>query len=301
VSRLRSVTILALKSLVATVACTVILFFATVVIEGRSRLYACDGLLLIILLAGVVAGITIAKMLRPVWLAVAVVVASLCVFLVPRPIHDLERWQCQENHMLLIGHALRDHADCYGRLPSSAGALPAILPRPKDDSLLYSWRVALLPFIEEDALYKKLRRKEPWDSAHNKPLLAEVPRYYRVRFGEFDPPGVTHCQVFVGPGTAFEREGITLQDFPDGLANTILVVEATNAVPWAKPGDLAYNPDQPLPPLGGNYTKPVDFLCWTVTNQEGFTAAFADGSSRFISSKTDERVLRALITRNGKD
>ena len=54
-------------------------------------------------------------------------------------------------------------------------------------------------------------------------------------------------QVFVGLGTAFEREDLVWADFPDGLAETILVVEAADPVPWSKPVDVAYSPALPLP------------------------------------------------------
>jgi hypothetical protein len=202
--------------------------------------------------------------------------------------------------MRAVGGGIRAYAELIGRLPPSAGPLLGAPKQPRDERHLHSWRVALMPFIEEQSAYRKLHRDEPWDSPHNKSLLENVPQCYRLLWSD-DPPGVTHCQAFVGPGTAFEREGITLKDFSDGLANTILVAEATKPVPWARPGDLVYDPDEPLPPLGGLYRKPVDFLGYTVSSEEGFTAAFADGSARFISAKTDEKVLRALITRNGGD
>ena len=62
--------------------------------------------------------------------------------------------------------------------------------------------------------------------------------------------------MLVGKGTAFEgTQGLSLEnDFPDGTANTILVVEAGEAVPWTKPADLAYDPDGPLPPPGGVFS-----------------------------------------------
>jgi hypothetical protein len=111
--------------------------------------------------------------------------------------------------------------------------------------------------------------------------------------------GLTRCQVFVGPGTVFERDGLTWGDFPDGLANTLLVVETGEPVPWTKPADLAYDPGKPLPHLSGVFTMPVRFLCYEIKRRPGFTAYFADGSVRFTRSDTDEKTIRALITRDG--
>lgn len=114
-----------------------------------------------------------------------------------------------------------------------------------------------------------------------------------------DDPGLTRYQLFVGPGTAFERDGLTLEDIPDGLAETILVVEAGEPVPWSKPVDLVYSPDDALPPLGGVFSKPIKWLDYEIKRKPGFVAAFADGSTRFIGHDVDEKVIRSLITRNG--
>src|SRR5262249_35686343 len=119
--------------------------------------------------------------------------------------------------------------------------------------------------------------------------------------GGRDAPGLTRYQGFVGPGTAFERKGLTWADFPDGRSKTLLIVEAAEPVPWSKPADMAYDPVGPLPALGGAWTKPVHFLRREVRRDPGFVACFADGSVRFIRQSVDEKVLRALITRNGSE
>jgi hypothetical protein len=49
---------------------------------------------------------------------------------------------------------------------------------------------------------------------------------------------------------------------------------------------LPFDPEQKLPKLGGQF-------------DEGFLAAFCDGSVRFLSNQANENLLRALITRNG--
>ncbi|HEV3385870.1 MAG TPA: hypothetical protein VG097_13720, partial [Gemmata sp.] len=91
----------------------------------------------------------------------------------------------------------------------------------------------------------------------------------------------------------------TWADFPDGLSNTLLVVEAGDPVPWSKPSELLYDPDGPLPRLGAGYVKPIHFLCREVSWHKGFAACFADGSCRFVRSTVDERLIRTVITRNG--
>jgi hypothetical protein len=226
----------------------------------------------------------------------AVFGVSLCLLLVPcvQKVRDGEGWVGSQYSLKQICYALHTYYDAYKKLP------PTVV-RDKKGRPLYSWRVLLLPFLEEKRVYEQFQRDEPWDSPHNKKLLERTPRCYRPFLGGDDAPGLTRYQVFVGPGTAFERPGLRLGplDFPDGLADTLLVVEGGEAVPWSKPADLVYDPNGPLPPLGGAFGKPVHFLCYEVGRNPGFNAAFADGATRFIARDTDERTLRGLITRNG--
>src|SRR5262249_862557 len=95
--------------------------------------------------------------------------------------------------------------------------------------------------------------------------------------------------------------GLTWDDFTDGRSQTILVAEAGEPVPWSKPADLVYDPGGPLPPLGGVFGKPVHFVCYEIWRKPGFVACFADGTTRFVPSKTNEQTVRALITRNGEE
>jgi hypothetical protein len=176
------------------------------------------------------------------------------------------------------------------------GHLPPAVVRGKDGQPLYSWRVLLLPYLEQERVYEQFKLDEPWDSEHNKKLQEETPHCY-LPWGGNDPPGLTRYQVFVGPGTAFERDGLTWADFPKGLAKTLLVVESAEPVPWSKPAELTYDPADPLPALDGAFGKPVHVLCYEVSRTPGFTACFADGSTRFIPSDTDEKSLRSLISR----
>jgi Protein of unknown function (DUF1559) len=98
-----------------------------------------------------------------------------------------------------------------------------------DGTPLYSWRVLVLPYIEQDELYKEFHLDEPWDSEHNIRLLDRMPRTYRAPTHKRSKLPLNHtvCHVIVGPGTPFEGPGgIKLGDFPDGMSNTFLLVEA---------------------------------------------------------------------------
>jgi hypothetical protein len=177
------------------------------------------------------------------------------------------------------------YADVHGRLP------PAVV-HGKDGSPLLSWRVLLLPWIEQQELYEAFRLDESWDSPHNLALLPRMPGTYAPPSGKRWRMREHHtvCQVFSGKGAAFERrEGLSLKDdFPDGTSQTLLIVEAGEPVPWTKPQDLDYDPDGPLPGLKGLFN-------------DGFRGCLADCSRLFVRTETSEASLRAAITRNGGD
>jgi hypothetical protein len=171
----------------------------------------------------------------------------------------------------------------------NAGKLPPAAVYSKEGKPLLSWRVLLLPYLEQATLFKKFKLDEPWDSPHNHALLALMPTVYAPVTGTTSRPYSTFYQVFIGAGTAFEGpQGLPLSPgtFPDGLATTLLLVEGAEAVPWTKPEDLEYSAKGPLPRLGGQFDGT-------------FCAAFASGAVRLFDKATEENRIRAAITRSG--
>jgi hypothetical protein len=184
---------------------------------------------------------------------------------------------------LQIGLAMHSYASTFGQLPPAAVCDSHGKP-------LLSWRVQILPFISEESLYKEFHLDEPWDSEHNIRLLPRMPGTYALppRKQKQLPDYHTVCHVFVGKGTAFESaEGLRLRDdFPDGTSNTILVIEAGEPVPWTKPEEIPFDPDQPVPPLRTAFKNMIRVV-------------LADGSPRKLwLDKISPRTLRCLIMRN---
>src|ERR1019366_5324763 len=81
---------------------------------------------------------------------------------------------------------------------------------------LLSWRVAILPYIDQGPLYNQFDLAQSWDSPHNKKLIAKMPRVY-VLPGTEAKEGETHYRVLVGPGTVFEIGArVTMVGITDG-------------------------------------------------------------------------------------
>ena len=190
-----------------------------------------------------------------------------------------------QNNLKQIGLAFHNTEAAYGNMS------PAIL-HPATKKPLLSWRVHLLPYLEQEQLYRQFKIDEPWDSDHNKKLLPMMPKIYQMNGDPKPSNSETYLRTFVGrtkTGNAWFMDLQSNVRFPqitDGLSNTLLVVESGEAVPWTKPEGLEFADDKPLPKM-----NPF--------RSGGFNALFGDGSVQFLSNTTDEKVLRALITRDG--
>lgn len=146
---------------------------------------------------------------------------------------------------------LKKLADALEKYHKDKGTYPPVAIFDKDGRPLLSWRVALLPYLGQEPLYKEFKLDEPWDSLHNKKVLKKLPDVLKApdhwdRFKTVD-------LVVTGPGTPFSgKTGVKKTDVP---AAAVLVMSATGdrAVYWSKPVDLAYADDKPLPDLFGKY------------------------------------------------
>ena len=186
-----------------------------------------------------------------------------------------------QNNLKQIGLAMHNYHDVNGAFPPAAVC-------DKTGKPMLSWRVLVLPYLEQETLYKEFKLDEPWDSPNNKKLLAKMPRTYMV---PTQAPGTTdtHYRVFVGNGAVFDYvRGGKITEITDGTSNTIMVATAAEAVPWTKPDELAFDPDKDMVKLLG--TPPTS----NVSN-----CAFCDGSVRAISKSIDRKTLNALITKAG--
>ena len=182
------------------------------------------------------------------------------------------------NHSRQNAIAMLNFESAYGHLPKSVFV--------HESGKEYSWRIAILPFIEQQEIYDKYDFTQDWNSPHNLEVTSQMPDCFR---SDNDDPDSVHTSFFMltGPGGLHHSdEAPTFSKLTDGSSNTILAVQAKRNVHWAKPEDIEIHPDKPLPDFGGFH-------------EGGFVVTMVDGSTRFISEDVEEDVLRDYFTPAG--
>ena len=109
-----------------------------------------------------------------------------------RSAHEAARRARCVNNLKQIGLALHNYHDTYNVFPAAAITDPQGRP-------LLSWRVAILPFLEQAALYNKFHLDEPWNSPHNLTLVNEWPNLYACPSDPNIAPDQTNYQVIIDP------------------------------------------------------------------------------------------------------
>ena len=188
------------------------------------------------------------------------------------------------NNLLQIGLAIHNYHSRHKTFPPAYTVDKAGKP-------LLSWRVLILPYLDQEALYKEFHLDEPWESEHNRALIDRMPPTYHCPSGSSKRADQSKTIYLTprGKATIFPgSEGIKIQKITDGTSNTIFVVDAGNdrAVTWTKPDDWDVDPKLDLKGIFGHHPGGTPF-------------SFADGSVRFIKETVDPKVLEMLITRDG--
>ncbi len=183
------------------------------------------------------------------------------------------------NHLKAIALAMHNYNSTYNGFPAAA------ICDKKTGKPLLSWRVAILQYIGEEALYKQFKMDEPWDSEHNLKLAKNMPKVYFNPKANKPGDNKTHYRLFYGKGAAFElNKTSSLATFTDGTSNTLMVVEAEEPVVWTNPNDFAYDPTKALPKM--------------LSIDGKFSAAYGDGHVQTFKMPIDQEILKLLIQKN---
>ena len=214
----------------------------------------------------------------PVMLACGGILIALLLPAVQAAREAARRQQCV-NNLKQIALAMHNYHDRYKTFP------PAYL-EDETGRPAHSWRVLILPFVEQSPLYDQYDFSKPWDSPENQMVgQTAVPIYSCPS----DPGSQTHTSymVITDPDTVFPAaEALGIGEISDGTSNTLLVVEVPGvSVDWTEPADVSK-------------AELLRAIRNARTNHPGgFNAALADGSVRFIATSIDPRTLEALMTR----
>lgn len=183
-----------------------------------------------------------------------------------------------------LGLAMHGYHDTNGHFPN------AVSFDKQGKKTLLSWRVHLLPYLQEGNLYAQFKLNERWDNEHNRKLIARMPRIYQSANPKLTAAGKTRLAAPSGEGTLFpaKNQPLRISEIPDGTSNTIMLVEAddAHAVVWTKPDDLEIDLKKPLAGLA-------------IRPPGAFLALLADGSVRFLREEIDPKTVAALFTRAG--
>lgn len=204
--------------------------------------------------------------------------------------------QCLSN-IKQIALALKCYHEDYGSFP------PAYVCNHKGHPE-HSWRVLLLPYLGELALFNRYDFRQPWNGSSNYELLHERPAVYSCpsnsnRHGKAEIH--THYVAVIDTDTAWPGSvPRKLSEVTDSRGETVLVVEATGrAIPWTKPQDLTLEEAIPLlisvkpEQIGGHRDDTffsVKFL--------GRNVAMIDGCVTFIPGGVAPDVWRKLLRIN---
>ena len=248
-------------------------------------------------------------------IAALAVGAVLCLIWLPGRLDQGEgfrehtrRTACKDN-LKAIALALHNYHDAYKSFP------PAYIAD-KDGKPMHSWRVLILPYMDEgqcfknydyskpsdapenrdvlekmpDALLKNYDFSKPWDAPENRDVLENMPSIFSCPSNASAPPNTTSYVGVFGNGCIFDPERpVRIRDVKDGMTRTLMVGEVVDGtIPWTKPEDI----DVSLHP---GINKPGGFGS---RHEGGCQFALCDGSVKFVQDDTDPETLYHLFHRN---
>ena len=183
---------------------------------------------------------------------------------------------------------LKQIATALDSYKSVFGNFPPICVADESGKPMHSWRVLILPFIDEHELYEMYNFDEPWNGPNNLRLADQMPHTYHCFGRDANESGMCHYSALTGPGSVFSDDGGAYGD------DTIMLVETVEPVPWTKPMDMtadeflnSLSPEN-VPEHWGHYTD--RFLG---DRYDGSLRA-ATADSRVLTLYDDSKYMKAL-------
>ena len=198
---------------------------------------------------------------------------------------DEQTKQCGAN-LKHIALALHNYHDAHRSFP------PAYIAD-AEGNRLHSWRVLILPFLEQQELYDAYRFDEPWNGPNNRKLAARMPAIYACPADTDSPTHTTNYYAVVSSVTVWpEHLALRFRDIRDGTSSTMQLVESRDAnVNWMDPRDL--NLGQALEGINPKSSPSISSHHGEVAN-----CAFCDAAVYELSQDLNEDVLVRMLTSN---
>jgi prepilin-type processing-associated H-X9-DG protein len=188
------------------------------------------------------------------------------------------RSQCK-NHLKQIGLALHNYHEVYRSFP------PAYVPD-ENGKPMHSWRVLILPFLEQKPLYDAYDFSEPWDSDTNIWLQDRMPPQFRCPSDDAPLSSYTNYAVVSGAGCIFDGDkSARFRDVLDGTSNTLMVGEVSELwIPWTKPEDVDIT----------QFPRLNDPKGFSSDHAGGIQFLYVDGHVQFVNENIDAEILDNL-------
>lgn len=225
-----------------------------------------------------------------IWIPMACLLPALMLPAV-QGARDAARNVAAQQNLIQLGLALHQYHDRYRSFPAAGDPDADPTAQPAGGQL--SWRVHILPFVGEQRLYDQFHMDEPWDSEHNKSLLAEMPRVFESPASGGAVGMTSFLAVVPGPNCPpqyrtmlMPSERGNFANTNDGVSNTVMLIDAgpNNLVEWTKPADFAFNFDAPKEGLQ--------------ITASGLAVVLGDASAYSIDNSVEDSTLRWLFLAN---
>jgi hypothetical protein len=150
-----------------------------------------------------------------------------------------------------------------------------------------SWRIHLLPFLQQQTLYDQFNLSEPWDSPHNRPLAAEMPDVFRDPVDDTNSVTTRFTRFRFADAKDSFPNGTAERSYRDGSGTLLVVIaNAQNAMTWTQPDDLVIDPQSPLKQVERSENGAIFFVR-------------TDAALRTVKSTIPAKWFHALVTPDG--
>jgi hypothetical protein len=168
------------------------------------------------------------------------------------------------------------------------GAFPPRYVTSADGMPLYSWRLLLLPYLDEGGAYSAAHLDKAWSAGENAFLLARTPESFAPVRDDV-PDGHTQFVAVSGEGMFWADDvGVRNVDIRSRAASLVMFVELPEgSVAWTEPSDITVDELLDLIRSPLNDSGPIVVRCMC-----------RDGNVLNLSNASDNQTIRSMLGRD---